>query len=427
VSVDLPHTFRIRQRLHASELADLPGSVLERIRALDLSGRIAPGASVAVGCSSRGIHRYDEIVRATVDGLRAHGLVPFLFPAMGSHGAATAAGQLRVLADAGISEATMGVPVRSSLEVIEIGRTPDDLPVLVDRMAWSADHLVLVNRIRAHTEFEHEFESGLQKMLAIGIGKEAGATLYHQAFMVDGYPAVIRAVADVVLGTGRFLFGVGVVEDAHGRTATVDALIPQRLLAGERELLIQAKRMTPALPFDDVDVLVVDEMGKEFSGTGIDTKVIGRILMPLVSPEPQRPRVKRIVVLGLTARTRGNADGVGLADFVTRRLVDAIDRDALYANAMAGAEPEHAKIPMAMDTDRDAVEAAVASVGRIPTHQLRLMWVKNTARLEELEVSEAYRGSLADRDDLEVLRHEALALPFDAAGRLVPRGMADAR
>ena len=415
----LPRTLRIRQHLESAQLADAGDIVRKSIEGLTLPTALKPGASVAVGCSSRGIDRYDDVVRATVDGLKARGLAPFLVPAMGSHGAATAAGQRQVLADAGISEETMGAPVRSSLAVVEVARTQNGLPALVDRNAWDADYMVVVNRIKSHTEFEHEFESGLQKMLAIGLGKEAGATLYHQAFMVDGYPAVIRAIADCILDSGRVLFGVGVIEDGFGRCSQARALTPAQLRAGERELLVAAKQMAPALPFDDVDVLVVEEMGKEISGTGIDTKVVGRILMPLVSPEPVSPRVKRIVALGLTERTRGNADGIGLADFATRRLVDAIDTEALYANAMAGAEPEHAKIPMTMANDKEAIEAAVASVGRIATNDLRLLWIRNTAQLEEMEASEAYRAQIDAREDLVTVRESALALPFDESGRLL--------
>lgn len=419
--MDIPPLLRLRQRFATERIEDVYAAVLARIEALTLGDDVRPGQSVAVGCSSRGIDAYDRIVAATVEGLARRGLRPFLFPAMGSHGAATAEGQRQVLADAGISPAALGVELRSSLEVVEVGHTDAGLPVLVDRHAWAADHIVLVNRVKAHTEFDHWFESGLHKMMAIGMGKEAGATLYHQAFMVDGYPRVIQAVADTIMATGRILFGVGVVENAFGRSAEVQALPAAALAAGEAALLERAKALTPRLPFDDVDVLVVEQMGKEVSGTGIDTKVVGRILMPLVSAEPQRPRVKRIVVLGLTQRTRGNADGVGLADFVTQRLADAIDRAALYANALAGAEPEHARIPMAMPSDRAAIEAALGSVGRLAPGTLKLMWIRDTARLEEVEVSPAYQSLLAGRDDLEVLRKEALPMTFDAAGTLHTR------
>ena len=249
--MNLPHLLRIRQRFDATAIAAVDDAVAHTTDQLDVWGKVKAGQTVAVGCSSRGIGRYDEIVAATVRALQARGLKPFLFPAMGSHGAATAQGQLRVLADAGIDEASMGVPVRSSLDVVRIGATANGLDVLVDEHAWQADHLVLVNRIKPHTEFEHEFESGLQKMLAIGIGKQQGATLYHQAFMLEGYPAILRAVADVVLQSEKFLFGVGVVENAFGRPARIQALAASDLYRGESELLEQAKQHTPRLPFDD--------------------------------------------------------------------------------------------------------------------------------------------------------------------------------
>ncbi|MCP5151177.1 MAG: DUF2088 domain-containing protein [Ectothiorhodospiraceae bacterium] len=420
--MEFPDMIRLRQHFDTRRLDDVEAAVARGVAELDLGARVRRGQTVAIGCSSRGISRYAEIVGATVRAARRLGLEPFLFPAMGSHGAATAEGQVQVLADAGITEASMGCPVRSSLEVVGIGRTAHGVDVVVDRNAWSADHVVLVNRVRSHTEFTHEFESGLQKMMAIGMGKEVGASAYHRAFLERGYGAVIRDIAEVVIGTGKFLFGVGIVENGHGETARVEVAGPERLYAVERALLAEARRMAPRLPFEDVDVLVVEEMGKEVSGTGVDTKVVGRILMPLVTPEPESPRVKRIVVLDLTERTRGNADGIGIADFVTRRLVDKIDRRALYVNALAGSEPEHARIPMTMDTDREAVEAGLATVGTAPPTAMRVVHIRNTARLEVVAVSAAYRDEIATRDDLEIVGDDGpMAFDPDGTLRRLPR------
>ena len=414
----IPRVVRVRQTFKASSLDDIEGTVTARIDALGLARRVRPGASVAVGCSSRGIANYAAIVKATLDGLQRLGLRPFLFPAMGSHGAATAEGQKQVLEAYGLSEAAMGVPIRSSLDTVHLGALPEGVPVQIDRHAQEADHIVLINRVKAHTEFTHDFESGLLKMMAIGMGKERGATLYHKAFMIHGYPKIILSVAERVMATGKVLFGVGIVEDAFCNTAAVEALPPERLLEGEKALLRLSKALSPRLPFDDVDVLVIDEMGKDISGAGFDSKVVGRILMPLVSPEPESPRVKRIVVCDLTDKSAGNADGIGVADFITRRLYDKIDLEALYVNALAGSEPEHARIPMTMASDREAVAAGVNTVGLVAPEDLRLLRIKNTLRLDELEMSEAYLTEAAGAD-VEVLS-EPYELAFDAAGGLRP-------
>jgi hypothetical protein len=411
-----PEMIRIRQQFDSTQLMDIPSEIQAKLSCLAIEGRVKPGESVAVGCSSRGIANYDTIIRATVAGLKKMGLKPFLFPAMGSHGAATAEGQSRVLSLSGISEKTMGAPVRSSLDTQEVGRTAEGVPVLVDSLAWKADHIVLANRIKPHTEFTHNFESGVLKMLAIGLGKEKGAKLYHKAFISHGYGHTIGAITRVVLQSGKFLFGIAVVENGYGQTALVDVIAPDELEKRESMLLKKAYRMSPGLPFEEVDVLIIDEMGKDISGCGFDAKVVGRIGMPLISQEPQTPRVKRIVVCDLTAKTEGNADGVGCADFITERLAKKIDLNALYVNAIAGSEPEHARIPMQLPSDGKAIDAAMGSVGLIPVNRLKVIRIKNTQQLDVVEVSKAYRNEITSRN-LELL-DEFGEMAFDADGNL---------
>jgi hypothetical protein len=253
---------------------------------------------------------------------------------MGSHGASTAEGQTKVLENYGISEDTMDVPIFSSLNVVQIGETQDAVPVYIDKAATEADYIVPINRVKPHTEFEHSIESGLMKMMAIGMGKQKGASIYHQGIMVYGYPHVIETVGRRVLETGRILFGVGIVENGFGQTAKICVTGPEELEEKEKVLLKEAKKLSAGLPFEEVDVLIIDEMGKDISGTGFDTKVVGRIGMPLVAKEPEAPKVKRIVVCNLTKNTDGNADGIGLADFVTRRLVDKIDLEIIMEEQM---------------------------------------------------------------------------------------------
>ena len=419
MEVPLPQMGRIRQTPVSRPLADPSGSVARQIARIAPALPVRPGATVAVGCSSRGIANYARIVGAVVRQLQAEGYRPFLFPAMGSHGAATAEGQAQVLARAGICEASMGCPVVSSMEVQPLGTLPTGMPVAMDRSAFQADAFVVVNRVRSHTEFTHGFESGLMKMMAIGMGKEFGATLYHRYFLRHGYGATIQAVAERVMGARPLLFGVGIVEDGRAQTSDVRVIAADRLVPEETELLSLARSMTPGLPFDAIDVLVIDAMGKDISGSGFDTKVVGRLSMPLVGPDPERPRVKRIVVCDLTDASKGNADGVGIADFITGRLYGKIDRQALYVNALAGSEPEHARIPMVLPTDRDAVAAGIATIGPVQAETLRLVRIANTRDLEFLEASSALLAECAGRPGLEVLggRHP---LAFADDGRLLP-------
>jgi hypothetical protein len=417
--MDWPDMIRVRQEFSTQAVTDIASEVASQFKQLDLGNRAQRGASVAVGCSSRGIANYNSIVKATVDCLSQAGLEPFLFPAMGSHGAATAEGQKRVLEAYGITESFIGAPIRSSLDTVKIGETEDHLPVFVDKIASEADYLALINRIKPHTDFEHEFESGLLKMMAIGLGKEEGASTYHKAIMTYGYPRVLLSVARQVLDTGKIICGVGIVENGHAQTARIRVLSADQIVAEEKVLLEEAQRLAPALPFEDVDVLVIDEMGKDISGTGFDTKVVGRVLMPLIANEPETPRVKRIVVCDLTSKSQGNADGIGIADFVTRNLVDKIDFDALHVNALAAGEPERAKIPMTLTDSRQAIQSAMESVGLIPVNEVKLIRIKNTLNLDVVEVSSAYREELAERTDLEMLS-DARPMRFDRDGALPP-------
>lgn len=416
--MEFPKMLRIRQYFEAPTLNNIHNEVVSRIESVISSSTIREGQTVAIGCSSRGIKNFASIVKATTESLLQMNLKPFIFPAMGSHGAASSAGQKKVLENYGISEDTMGVPIKSSLDVVQIGKTEDHIPVYIDKFANAADHIVLINRIKHHTEFDSDIESGLMKMMAIGFGKKIGATIYHKAIMVHGYPKIIKSVARIVLQSEKVLFGVGIVENSLNQTSKIGVLRPHELEEKEKELLLEAKRLAARLPFEDIDVLIIDEMGKDISGTGFDTKVVGRILMPLVVSEPDSPRVKRIVVCDLTKDTEGNADGVGIADFVTQRLVDKIDLNALYINAIAGAEPEHAKIPLTLKNDQEAIEVAIGSVGIIPQEELKIMRIKNTMRLSEVEVSEAYRNEILKREDLEIVE-EAKSMEFDKNGNLI--------
>lgn len=417
--MDFPHMMRIRQTFDDTALDDIPGEITGQLANLKLESSVKKGQTVAVACSSRGLANYGIIVKAVVSFLKQLKLDPFLIPAMGSHGAATAAGQKRVLEHLGIDEEDVAALIRSSLEIVQIGETENHIPVYLDKLASEADHIVLINRIKKHTEFEHEFESGLLKMMAIGLGKQEGAATYHEAMLTYGYPGVILAVARKVMQDANLLFGVGTVENGYGQTARIGVGLKENIEEMEKELLTSAKAYAPSLPFDEADIILIDEMGKEISGTGFDTKVVGRIGLPLVTPEPERPKIKRIVVSDLTEGSAGNAVGVGIADIITRRLLDKIDMDALNMNTITGVCPEMGKIPLTVKNDYEAIEIAIKCVGLIPREKLKIMRIKNTALLSEVEISEAYEDEISKREDLEVLSPKR-EMEFDAAGNLRP-------
>ncbi len=402
MQTNFPQMIRIRQKFNDTVLEDIPAEIGAQINRWGFENTIQGGQTVAVACSSRGITNYDIIVKAVISGLKKMGLSPFIVPAMGSHGAASGPGQKKVLEHLGIREEKMGAPIKSSLEVIQIGNIHDQIPVYLDKRASEADHLVLINRIKKHTEFEHEFESGLLKMMAIGLGKQKGAATYHEAMMTYGYPDVILNVARQVMQHAHILFGVGIVENGYGQTADIGICPADKIAEMEKKMLKLAKSMTPSLPFNEADILIIDEMGKDISGTGFDTKVVGRIGLPLVTPEPKSPKIKRLVVCDLTAGSEGNAVGVGIADVITQRLLEKIDMQALNINTITGVCPEMGKIPLTLKNDREALEIAIKSVGLIPLDRLKIMRIKNTAFLSEIDVSEAYEEALAARKDLKI-------------------------
>lgn len=417
--MDFPQMIRIRQKFKTPKLDDIPQKIKSRIKHLGLEKKVTRGQTVAVACSSRGINNYSTIVETVVSSLKQIGLTPFIVPSMGSHGAATALGQQRVLEHLGITEKEMGVPIRSSLDVVRIGETAENIPVYLDKLAARADHIVLVNRIKKHTEFEHEFESGLLKLMAIGLGKQKGAATYHEAMLTYGYPKVIYNVAREVMRYSNVLFGVGVVENGYNQTADIDICPPENIKNMEIDLLRTAKKLAPRLPFDQADILIVDEMGKDISGTGFDTKVVGRIGLPLIAKEPESPKIKRILICDLTTNSEGNAVGVGIADMITQRLLDKIDMDALNINTITGVCPEMGKIPLTLKNDREAIRTAIKCVGLVPFEQLKIMRIKNTSLISDVDISQGYENELLQRNDL-IRVEEKKPMAFDPSGNLDP-------
>jgi hypothetical protein len=410
----LPRMLRLRQTFARPRVEDIPAAVARALAAADLPVR--RGDTVAVGAGSRGIASIDVVVRATVRHLLDLGARPFVFPAMGSHGGGTAEGQLDVLAHYGITEAAMGCPLRATMEVVQVGEALG-LPVWLDRYAAEADWIGLVNRVKPHTDFKGSIESGLFKMMTIGLGKWKGAVQYHRANATHGYETVITSVGREMLGRARIGFGLAVVENGYDETAHVEAFNARGLEAGERRLLKSARDWMARLPFSPIDVLVVEQIGKNISGSGMDTNVIGRPTNPF-EPFPADPKITWIVALDITEESYGNATGIGNADFTTRRLVDKIDMKATLINTITACAVGGAKIPATFDTDREAVETALDCIGLTTPETARVIRIKNTLMLGELDVSEAFAAEVARRSDLTVLGEAPLG--FDSAGRLIP-------
>ena len=411
----LPRMLRVRQTFPRPRVEDIPRAVAE---ALDRARPpIRRGDTVAVGAGSRGIADIAVIVGATVRWLQDQGARPFIVPAMGSHGGGTAEGQVSVLEHYGITEAAMGCPIRATMDVVQVGEALG-LPVWLDRYAAEADWIGLVNRIKPHTDFKGSIESGLFKMMTIGLGKHRGAIQAHRANIHHGYETVITAVGREMLARARIAFGLGVVENGYDETARIEAFTAATMEEGERRLLEDARKWMARLPFSPLDVLIVEEMGKNISGAGMDTNVIGRPSNPH-EPFPADPRILWIVVLDLTEESYGNATGLGNADFTTRRLVDKIDMKATLVNCITACAPNGAKIPATYDTDREAIETALGCIGLTPPERARVIRIRNTLRLGEIEVSEVFEPEIARRPDLTVVG-AAAPLAFDAAGRLRP-------
>ena len=409
--LSLPRIQIVSQAFARPRVADLEAAVQQELSRIGLSGRVRSGQSVAVAVGSRGIRDIDRVVRALVGELVALGARPFIVPAMGSHGGGTARGQEEVLAGLGVDEDRVGCPVRASMEVVELGRTASGIPVLFDRQAAGADHVIVVNRVKSHTKLSGDLESGLSKMCLIGLGKREGARLYHRAFERHGWMPVLTEAVALICARSPLLLGLAVVQNAHEEVAHVEALAARDFLEEEPRLLEKARGLCGHLPLLDMDLLVVDAMGKDISGTGMDTNVTGRKPGSAV-------RVRHLFVRDLTERTHGNAQGIGLADFTTRHLVDKIDTRALYVNSQTASRTDTCKIPMTLDSDREALQVALRMATVEDLSDYRLVWIRNTLELSRIAVSLACLTELRGRPGLS-LEGGPQELRFDDTGRLI--------
>jgi hypothetical protein len=413
----LPRVFRLKQTFTSPQINDVAGEVRKQLSRLPLKEKIKPGQTVAITAGSRGIAHISTIIKAAVDHIKSLGGVPFIVPAMGSHGGGTVEGQCKILADYGITPETMGCELRASMETIIVDTTPQGIPVHFDKHASKADHVLVVGRVKPHTGFVGDVESGLHKMMLIGLGKHEGAKIYHRAIADHTFMEIITAVAAKVIARCRIVAGLAIVENADDETALIEAVPPEKFLERETQLLKKAIEWLPRLPFADCDLLIVDRIGKNISGTGMDTNVVGRKYNDHAATEKDPVRCRRILVRGLTEETHGNACGIGLAEFTTEKAVAMVDAKVTAINCITGNHPMGGMIPLTFPNDREAIIAALQTVGLVEPPNARVIQIADTLHLGEVIVSEAFLPLLAGRSDLTALE-EPREMRFDERGQL---------
>ncbi len=412
----LPNFTEIRQHFNAPVVQDIARTTENEVESMIEKQGLKPGSTVAVAAGSRGIGNIAIIVKHVISAFSKAGLIPFIVPAMGSHGGATSEGQRRVLENYGITESSMSCPIYSEITPENLGHTGDGLPVYLDANALRADHIVVINRVKPHTDFKGSVGSGLMKMLAIGLGKQKGASYYHGASFEYGFEHMITTVSQHVLNHAPIAFGLAIIENGYDQTAHIVGVPAEILQSEERRLFQKAQDLMPRLPTDDIDVLIIDEMGKNISGTGMDTNIIGRRMQNFEN-EPEIPRVLRIVVRDLTPESEGNAVGIGLADFTTRRLVDSINHQYTYVNAITGMSPQKSRIPVFFDNDREVLEAAFATIGLKQPAEGRAIRIRNTLSLGHISVSDALLEEIGSQDHIDIVGNPQ-SLNYDSVNNL---------
>ena len=410
----LPRVVKIRQKFKVTEISDIPGTMHQEFAKPDIGDRIKPGMRIAIAVGSRGLDRIPELVRLTVEEIKQRGGEPFVVPSMGSHGGATAAGQAKVLASLGVTEASVGCPIISSMEVVEIGKIKNGLAVHMDKNAYEADGIVLINRVKPHTAYRGPCESGLAKMLTIGLGKQKGAETCHM-YSFKHMAEHVFEMAQVKLACCKVLFGIATVENAYDKISTLVAVPSGKIIEAEQQLLPEAKEKMPRILFDPIDVLVVDQMGKEISGDGMDPNITGRFPTPYATGGLD---ANKLVILDLTKETNGNACGMGVADYTTRKLFNKIDFDYTYANLITNTTPGPARLPMMLADDREAIMTAVKTCNARDMSKVKLVRIKDTLHIGEIIISEALLPEAEANPDIEICG-ELTEMEFDADGNLL--------
>ncbi len=412
--VPIPKLVKVRKAFDNSYLSDIPGTVRTELNRDEIARRIKPGMSIAITAGSRGVNNIDVVIREIASFIKEKGAFPFIIPAMGSHGGSTAEGQLAILQEYKINEKSIGCPVRATMETTIIGEMKDDgAPILIDRYAAEADGIVVVNRIKPHTAFRNTYESGLMKMMTIGLGKQAGAEVCHRAGIMNLGKNVER-FAFGILENANILFGVGTVENAFDKTAIVKVLTKEEIPVEEPKLLAKAKTMIGCIKFDQVDVLVVDEIGKNISGEGMDPNIVGRWIVPNIKGGID---AKMVAVLDLTDETLGNSVGLGMADVCSRCAMEKVNTDSTYPNSLTSTVTSLCKIPMYFDNHSYTIKAAVKMTWGVAPEEVTMIRIKNTLELEYIYISENLTESAMQDSTLEIVS-EPQELIFNENGDL---------
>lgn len=414
---DYPEIFRVRQNFERPLVQDIPGTVDAELSRLALAKKVQPGQTVAITAGSRGVANIKVIIKAIVDHFKGLGAKPFIVPAMGSHGGGTPEGQRQIIEDYGITEEYCQCPIKASMETIIVCNAAEGFPVHFDKYASEADHVMVVGRVKPHTNFVGDIESGLMKMMLIGLGKHNGARIYHRAIKDYKFGQIVRSVGREVLAKCNVIAGLGIVENAYDETAKIKAVAPAEFEDREKELLVLAKQWMPKLPFDEADVLMVDKIGKNISGTGLDTNVVGRKFGWHMPGPGETPRVRILTMRGLTEETHGNGTGIGNVEFALTRAINQVDLKITRINCLTGGEAAGAAIPIHYETDREVLDAAFPLCGLVDPADVKLMWIQDTLHVAELECSVAYLNEAREREDLEVIV-EPRPMPLDASGML---------
>lgn len=412
-----PLMFRLGQKLHGPKIHDVPRTVEAELSRLSLRTKVKAGESVAVACGSHQIANYAAIIKAVVDHFKKLNAIPFLLPAMGSHGAGTEEGQRAVLHALGLTEEMVGAEIRSSIETEIIGQLPEGVPVFCERQALRANHTVVVNRVKLHPMFHGEVQSGLLKMIAFGLGNIAGAQLYHRAVENCSFEDIARGVHEIMLKKGNLLAGLMIVENGNQETARVQAVLPEDFVAKERAMLLHARGLFPRLPFKFIDILLIDEIGTTFGSVGADSNVTGRKHTPHAAADGEFPQIRTIVYRDLNPNSQGNATGVGHAEFVRSRLLRKTDTKATRLNSLTAGMPTLAAAPIDFESDREILDAALTLIGTNLPEKARIVWIRNTSSLVEFECSEPFLDEVQHWKDLSILSG-LHPFDFDPGGNL---------
>ncbi|TKH05676.1 DUF2088 domain-containing protein [Peribacillus simplex] len=405
--IQLPKMVKVRQKFRTPHIADVAGEVKKAIKEANVLSRINEDDRVAIAVGSRGVADLPTLVRETVAAVKEAGGNPFIVPAMGSHGGATAEGQIDVLLQLGISEESVGASIQSSMEVIKLDELPNGLPVYIDKLAYESDKIIVINRIKPHTAFRGPVESGLMKMITIGLGKQKGAEAAH-AYSFKYMAEHVPEMAKISLTKAPIIFGLATIENAYDKPAKIVAVPAEELEEVEPGLLLEAKSLMPKIHFDSIDVLIVNELGKDISGDGMDPNITGNFATPYATGGPD---VKRTVVLGLTEKTHGNANGIGMADMTTKAVMNEIEWEKGYANALTSTVTDVVKLPMFLDTQELAVKAAIKTCNAFDLNKVRVVRIKNTLEIGEIWISESMMEEALKNKNIELLSEpEELAL-----------------